>query len=434
MMRTVFSLFAATQIISAQVEDFRFHSFQKIQLTDRFWSEGANAGDFNQDGKMDIVAGPYWWEGPDFTKRHTYYPDTRSFKLEQPDGSVKIIPGYPGELSGKNGYSENFLAFVYDFNRDEWDDILIMGFPGRESYWYENPRGAEGYWPAHVAIEVTDNESPHFVDLTGDGLPEIVCNSGGYFGFASPDWEAPTKVWKFRPVTPKGKWFRFTHGMGVGDVNGDGRQDIMEKDGWWEQPPTLVGDPVWQFHPHPFSPGGGGAQMYAYDVDGDGDNDVITSLAAHGYGLAWYENIPHEDRIEFKAHVFMNKEPEENRYGVKFSQMHAVELFDIDRDGLKDIVTGKRFWAHGPNADAEPNAPAVLYWFKLRRHQDSVDFIPFLIDDNSGIGTQVLAKDIDNDDFPEIIVGNKKGVFVHRHKVKTMSRKQWDAARPQPQR
>ncbi len=422
------SLALGAAALSLQGAEHYRHSFTKVQLTDQFWSEGANAGDFNRDGHQDIVSGPYWWEGPNFSMRHTYYADSQSFELKQSDGSIRIVPGYPGALSNRNGYSRNFVAYTDDFNGDGWDDILILGFPGEESTWYENPRGREQMWTPHIALAVTDNESPHYVDLTGDDRPEIVCNSGGYFGFATPDTANPTQPWPFRPVTPKGNWQRYTHGMGVGDVNGDGRKDIMEMNGWWEQPPSLAGDPAWTFHPHPFAPGGS-AHMYAYDVDGDGDNDVITCLAAHGYGLAWYEHIENNGKIDFKAHVFVNKEPSENPYGVKFSQPHSMDLIDMDKDGLLDVITGKRFWAHGPNGDAEPNAPAVLYWFKLDR-RNGVNFIPHLIDSDSGIGTQVLAKDITGDGFPEIIVGNKKGTFVHRHQAESVSRTEWEASLP----
>ena len=41
--------------------------FSRQQVETHFWAEGANVGDFNKDGKMDLVYGPYWWEGPDFT-------------------------------------------------------------------------------------------------------------------------------------------------------------------------------------------------------------------------------------------------------------------------------------------------------------------------------------------------------------------------------
>jgi hypothetical protein len=205
----------------------------------------------------------------------------------------------------------------------------------------------------------------------------------------------------------------------VGDVNGDGRSDLLEKDGWYEQPASLAGDPVWSFHPFPFSPPTdkdvpvGGAQMYAYDVNGDGRNDVITCLASHGYGLVWYEQTTDGGSIGFRRHVIMNKLPSENKYGVAFSQPHAIVLADIDGDGLKDIVTGKRFWAHGPQGDPEPNAPAVLYWFRLLRSAvGQATFVPYLIDDNSGVGTQVLAADVNGDRRPDVVVGNKKGTFV----------------------
>ena len=109
----------------------------------------------------------------------------------------------------------------------------------------------------------------------------------------------------------------------------------------------------------------------------------------------------------------MNKEPGENPYGVHFSQLHAIDLVDMDGDGLKDIVNGKRFWAHGPEGDPEPNAAPVLYWWKLvRRPDESVDWVPHLIDSNSGVGTQVVVKDVNGDRRPDIIVGNKRGVFV----------------------
>jgi hypothetical protein len=426
---TLFGLGLVALVNGMTAQSYQLHSFEKIQLTDRFWSEGATFGDFNKDGNQDVASGPYWWAGPDFNARHTFYPDRRAWQKQNKDGSIKTIPGFEGALGSKNTYSDNFFAFSHDFNADGWDDILILGFPGQESSWYENPRGKPGYWARHIILDVTDNESPTFADLTGDGKPEIICSSGGHYGYASPDWAHPEKPWTFHPITPKGPWAKFTHGMGIGDVNGDKRLDYLAKEGWWEQPEQLDGDPVWKFHGFPFSPGGG-AQMYAYDVDGDGDNDVITSIAAHGYGLAWYEHIPTAEGITFKDHTFMNKEPSENRYGVKFSQLHAIDLVDMDGDGLKDIITGKRFWAHGPHGDAEPNEAAVLYWFKLERTKDGVDFVPHLIDNDSGIGTQVMARDINGDGLPEIVVGNKKGTFVHKHSAVKVDRDTWLKAQP----
>ena len=430
MIKTPVSLalvFSTGLLVSAQ--ENLIHTFKKIHVSKDFWGEGANFGDFNRDGVQDVVSGPYWFEGPTFAKKHEYSPATQTWQRKKPDGTSETMPGFEGGLGVNNAYSENFFAFTYDFNRDGWDDILIMGFPGKDTSWYENPRGRDGHWQRHIALEVTDNESPAFTDINGDGKPDIVCNSGGYFGYAAADWSDPARPWKFHPITPKGAWQRFTHGMGIGDINGDGRMDLLEKDGWWEQPVSLAGDPEWKKHAVNF--GGGGAQMYAYDVNGDGANDVITSLAAHGYGLVWYENRKENGEFTFVPHTILNKEPRENKYGLVISQMHAIDLIDMDGDGIKDIVTGKRFWAHGPTGDAEPGAPAVLYWFKLVRNPGrSVDFIPYLVDNDSGIGTQVVAGKINGDALPDIVVGNKKGTFVFLHETKKASQAEWEKAQP----
>ena len=275
------SLAAALNSVAA---DYLQHTFKKTQLTDKFWCEGATFGDLNRDGKDDIISGPYWYEGPDYTKRHEYYPAKATFDRKKPDGTTEKIPGFEGALGSANTYSDNFFAYVRDFNKDGWNDILIIGFPGKETIWYENPKGLDARWAKHVALAVTDNESATFTDLTGDGKPELVCCSDGVYGYATPDRKNPTAPWTFHPISPNNKYQRFTHGMGIGDVNGDKRTDILEKDGWWEQPKSLDGDPVWTHYKFNFCEGGhGGAQMYAYDVNGDGLNDVITSVAAHGF-------------------------------------------------------------------------------------------------------------------------------------------------------
>jgi hypothetical protein len=129
----------------------------------------------------------------------------------------------------------------------------------------------------------------------------------------------------------------------------------------------------------------------------------------------------------------MNKEPRENKYGVKFSELHAIDLVDVDGDGLKDIVTGKRFWSHGRVGDPDRNNAAVLYWFKLVRNADkTVDYLPYLIDNDSGVGVQVIANDMNGDGLPDIVVGNKKGAYIHLHQKKTVSREEWEKAQPKP--
>ena len=391
-------------------------SFKKIQISKEFWSEGANIGDFNRDGQMDVVSGPFWYEGPDFKVRHEIWPATNSFKLKQNDGSERVLAGFEGALGVKNAYSECFFAFTYDFNQDGWPDVLVIGFPGKEAFWYENPKGAGGWWPRHQVFDEVGDESPAFADITGDGKPEILCCARGCMGYLEAEWNHPEAPWAFHPVTPntpKGKYQKFTHGLGYGDINGDGRVDIIEKDGWWEQPASRAGDPVWVYHPFHFAEAG--AQMLVYDVNGDGLNDVITCLNAHGYGLAWYEQVRTNNDITFRQHLILNPDATPNREGISFTQLHGLALADMNGDGLLDIVTGKRFWAHGKDGkDPESDGfPALLYWFELKRTgAGQAEFIPHLVDSDSGVGTQVTVGTIQKGSLPGIVVGNKKGTFV----------------------
>jgi hypothetical protein len=396
-------------------------AFEKRTLTETFMAEGCAIADFDRDGHADLTASNRIWFGPDFARTIDFTPPA-----DNPSGPAKT-PYDPAR-----GYSDYFLSFAHDFDGDGWSDILVYGFPGEAVRLYRNPLGhadaavREAPWPEHAIFAVADGESPDLLDITGDGRPELLVSSsgpelGGRLGFATIDWENPFGTARFRPITPRSpendsRYFRYTHGGGAGDVNGDGRVDLLTKDGWFEQPADISTDGVWEFHPVPFGPAGarGGAQMFVYDVDGDGRHDVITSYDAHGFGLGWFRQQADGSFVE---HRILGDTPEESGHGVAFSQIHALALADIDGDGLLDIVTGKRRWAHGPQGDPEPNAPPVLYWFQLVRDgSGSATFVPHLIDDDSGVGTQVTVGDLDGDGRPDIAVANKRGVFTFTQK------------------
>ncbi|MEC7637778.1 MAG: VCBS repeat-containing protein [Verrucomicrobiota bacterium] len=367
--------------------------FKRIQLTDKFYAEGASAGNFNNDKHSDVVSGPYWYAGPDFKKRYEIY-DTKDFKPK--------------------GYSPNFNTWAYDVNGDGWDDVIRVSHPGQKVFWHENPRG-NGEWKAHVAMDSLENESPQFIDVTGNGLPNMVGSVSGQFVYFSFDRKEPTKKWTRHNVSPpKSTGGKYTHGLGVGDVNCDGKMDIIDKDHWWMQPQSLEGDPLWKEFRFQFT-GPGGADMFAYDFDGDGDNDIYTAAAAHSYGLTWFEQADSESGKKiWKRHLITGAKAEDNEFGVMFSQAHSAQLVDMDGDGIKDLITGKRWWAHNGN-DPGGNDPAVLYWFKIVPGGKSGEakFIPYQIDNDSGVGTQFLVKDITGDNKPDIIVSNKKGTFLH---------------------
>jgi hypothetical protein len=394
-------------------------TFKKQTLTSDFVAEGCAVADFNHDGHHDLSAGCYLWFGPEFTKRVNYTP-------ERVNAAGPTKTPYDAE----KGYSDFFLSYAYDFNADSWMDLLVYGLPGEAAVVYLNPQGKEQMWATYTIFDVVDGESPGLQDINGDGKPELLVNTSvrtmvlnkpksvdGQLGYAEIDWANPLGKARFRPITPKTlenntKYFRHVHGSGVGDVNGDGLSDILNKEGWWEQPADTSKDSDWVLHPVPWCPPGakGGCFMHVYDVNADGKNDVITSYDAHGYGLGWYEQGADGSFVE---HKLMGATPEESPHGVKFSQLHAMNLVDVDGDGLLDIVTGKRRWAHGPAKDAEPQAAPVLYWFQLKRDgKGGVDYVPHQIDDDSGVGTQVTTADISKDGKMDVAVANKKGVFI----------------------
>jgi putative membrane-bound dehydrogenase-like protein len=482
------------------------HEFQRVQLTDTYFSEGANFGDINNDGVMDAVCGPYWFAGPDFKTKQEIYS---------------------AKPQDTNKYADNFFNWVYDFNGDGWNDVLVVGFPGTPAYVYQNPgranvsgkalaaggttgktdvalmpgasaRPLTKVWKKHTVFDWVSNESPQFVNVVGDETPELVCTRDGRFGYvtipkpvgqAVPDEPSAFGRWDFHPISDDIAPKRFGHALGVGDVNSDGRADVLFKDGWFEQPEDIAGDPQWKLHKVKFCEPGG-ADMFAYDVDGDGDSDVITSLGAHDYGLAWHEQLPGG---KFKQHTIMGRKPSDNKYGVLFTEPHSVNLVDIDGDGLKDIVTGKTYWSHHKQSPMW-DAGAVVYWFKLVRAETGqlktvndlirkyyaesqaakpqrvvetlaemrqqvlgdkhiskkftnelkqngltlnmklpaakVDWLPYKADDEAGIGRQLTVGDINGDQLPDIVVGGMKGAHVLIHKRRKVSDAEWHAAQP----
>ncbi|MEZ6135566.1 MAG: VCBS repeat-containing protein [Pirellulaceae bacterium] len=246
-------------------------------------------------------------------------------------------------------------------------------------------------------------------DIDGDGLDDLVCSSQGYYGYASRAGADPKQIWKFTRISPNNGYHRFTHGLGVGDVNGDSLLDIMEKDGWWQNPGKPLGEGEhWTFHPFAFN--SGGSQMFAVDLDGDGQNEVVTGIAAHGYGLVYYRAI-NSDATQFERVEIMTDDPHTSPLGVAISQLHAVEIADINRDGVPDIVTGKRWWAHA-NGDPGSSQPATLLWIETQRAGKRVNFVPHILDNSSGVGTQVSLGDVNSDGTVDIVSGNKRGAYL----------------------
>ena len=358
--------------------------FTKHTLTNEFISEGVAVGDINHDGKTDVMAGAYWFEAPEW-KRHEIFPG-KTFD--------------PGKE-----YSNSFLNFSLDVNQDEWVDLVVIDFPGTLAYWYENPKNAGGHWAKRLVHEtaLVGNESPAFVDVDGDGRLDILCADSKekqIVWLRAPQTNETTAWEKFAiseknvPGTDK-----FSHGLGFGDINKDGRKDVIIKEGWWEAPEDRM-QPDWVFHAAGL--GEDCSQMHVLDVNGDGLNDVI-SASAHKYGIWWHEQIKDAGgNVTWKQHEISKA----------FSQSHGSTLTDLNQDGNPDLIVGKRFFAHN-DTDNDPGArePAVLFWFEF-----TPDKAPFWeaheIDNDSGAGLHIVTQDITNDGSLDIVISNKKGVFV----------------------
>jgi len=353
-------------------------SFKKHVISNRFVSEGAAIGDVNHDGKTDILAGNYWYEAPEW-KPHLLHADT-----------LNPVPQY----------STSFLNYAMDVNNDGWIDLIRFDQPGSVCMWYENPKNKNSLWKGHMILTSAGIESPAFVDVDKDGRNDIICN----------DTLKKQVVWLKSPVAKNDTiWQRFiisrdsmratnrySHVFGLGDINNDGKNDVIIKSGWW-QSPADVKQEDWQFHSADL--GEDCANMYVLDVDQDGDEDVISS-SAHNYGLWW-----HEQKQDAQGNTIWQT----HEISKLFSQSHALMLKDINDDGHPDLITGKRYRAHN---DGDPGAfdAAVLYWFEFILGKNP-RWIPHLIDDNSGIGLSFVVEDINNDKLPDIIISNKKGVF-----------------------
>lgn len=386
-------------------------AFRKVLLTDRFYAEGISAGDINRDGVADVVSGPYAYLGPTFERAvEVYKPQL-----------------YPIANASNGGqYTDNFLNYVHDFNGDGWGDYLKVNFNG--AYLYVNPKGESRLWPMHQVTEGVSSETTQLGDVDGDGKVELLGSMGSGANRVIGLWKPGADVtarWTFVPVSEKGDWGG--HGYGFGDLDGDGKHDIIQGSGWWKQPAGGAASSLWAFTAVPFGRGEDpflrGADVYAYDVNGDKLADVVTSLFAHGPGLVWFEQQRNGGQITWKQHMIMDKPdatPEDRKTwettnkDFVFTELHVLQLVDMDGDGLKDIVTGKRWLSHGFEwGENDFDDAPVLVWFKLvRKSGGQVEWAPHVINNYVGVGTQIAVADLNKDSKPDVLTAGRKGAFV----------------------
>jgi len=356
--------------------------FEKHKLIESF-NEGLAVADVNRDGRLDIIAGPDWFEAPTW-KQH-------------PLREVKIA---------EQEFFENNGDHATDLNGDGWVDVISGSWFSDKVFWYENP-GQAGLaagkkWQQRLIVTGQYScEGSLLEDLDGDGTPEVIFNSW--------DKDRPLVVVRiklgragrlpsFEAVEPGRPGYG--HGMGVGDINGDKRPDIMVAPGWYEAPAGNWFAVKWTFHKafdlHHLS-----LPCLIVDVNRDGKNDIIVGQA-HGYGLWWLEQGPAAGgEITWSTHEIDKS----------FSQAHCLAWADLDGDGWKELITGKRWRAHR-GRDPGGSEPVCLFRYVWNTSTGKFDKDVISYDEGIGTGMQIRVVDLDGDKRLDIAVAGKSGTYV----------------------
>lgn len=358
--------------------------FRKVWVSDETF-ESVGVFDVNNDGVLDIVSGSYWYQGPDFRKKH-----------------------FIGSIQAAGEYFDDFSTIPLDVNGDGYMDFITGGWWGKTLRWRENPQGAPGkQWPEHVIATVDSIETTRAWDIDGDGQVEIVPNTPGnrevaYYKLKTDKNGKGTgefdKVLLY--TFPEGQ--RQGHGLGCGDIAGNGGKDIVLNNGWLEAP----ADPAqgtWTWHEDFKNPPWqrGSVPMLVADINGDGQSEIIIG-SAHGYGLWWSEQKMVNGQRVWNHHPI-------DPYN---AQYHDLQWVDIDGDGQCELITGKRHRAHCGNEAGEWDDVGIYYfkWTGEGFAKQVIDYGP--VGTGKGCGIFFAVADLNGDGRPEIIAPGKDGLYI----------------------
>jgi hypothetical protein len=369
-MRSILLVILTTGVLAAQIGrppdvPFRTH------MIDNGVSEIVEIADINNDGELDIVSAEEWYEGPDWT------------------------PHRFREIEFNGDYIDAFCNLVFDVDGDGDLDVVTSSWFAQNIVWWQNPGDGLGMWASEEVDSGFPNEFSFLVDLDNDGQMDEVLTQPGGRDEPQSWYEYRNGAWQKHVVSPR----RYGHGIGAGDVNGDGRNDILTPAGWLEAPENPR-SPDWEHH-WDWSESLGLGYLHVVDINGDGRNDVWTSRG-HDYGVVWFEQTPNGSFVR-------------NVIDTMWSQGHASTLGDINGDGQIDFVTGKRFMAHN-GRDPGAQDPIGIYWYEHWTTPDGeIRWTRHIIDYGGRVGAGVATvplADIDGDGDLDIVTAGKAGLFL----------------------
>jgi len=355
--------------------------FRKISVDPANKCEACSVFDVNNDGVADIVCGEYWYQGPDFKTRH------------------KIC-----DIKYDGNYLWDFSDYPMDVDGDGKMDVITASWWSEGVFWRENP-GGNGEWATHKIIDCKSVETVRYFDIDGDGMAEIFPNCPGM------------PVFYLKLITDvngkgTGRFDKFViseanagHGLGFGDIDGDGKPEIILTGGILKIPAGGKCTDMWEFLPE-FDLGKGvSVPILVHDVNGDGVSDIIWG-AGHNYGLFWLEqSVDENGGRAWTKHVI----------DAAWAQYHDMQLVDIDNDGQPELLTGKRWKAHNGN-DPGDNDDVFVCWYKFDRERNQIrrHIIDYgdPMDGHTGLGIYFWTADLTGSGKLDIIAPGKEGLYI----------------------
>jgi len=357
--------------------------FKKVVINADSIFSAAAAFDVDHDGKIDIVAGGFWYKAPTWEKHVVR--------------DVEVIGGRP----------DGYAAQPFDVNGDGWIDFIEANWRSGTIKWIEHPGASLGEWTPHVVATPGNMESGRLYDIDGDGNLDFVPNGANFAAW----WQMIPKT-----LSDGAKTTEFIrrdlprqvagHGFGVGDVNGDGRVDLVGPGGWLEAPEDRVHG-EWAWRPE-FNLGRASVPFLVVDPDNDGDNDIVYTQG-HAYGLTWQEQITNE--AGERAWLY-------HEIDMTWSQGHELLWVDLDQNGRMEVVTGKRYWSH-EGSDPGATDPLGVHRYEYNPQTKKWDHWMISENDGVGIGLDFKAIDIDGDTDLDLVMPGRSGLYLLENQLKS---------------